>query len=306
MKDTDWEILYELYKNPNMTKVANLLYITQPSLTKRLQHMEEEFQVTIVNRTTKGLEFTKEGEYLAQQAKKYLDFINQTRNVLKELKDTSDGEIVIGASYTFSKYTLSDILLSYSKTHPHTRFTIVNDQSNILFRKMFDDSIDVGFIRGDYDGAVNRTLIAVNSAYLVTREPVDFDEIRDMQFIGYKTNDKSRDILENWWNERFETEMPTGMTVGYVDVAWQVVAKGLGYTLCFLPDNYENEYGLCLTPLVDKNGEPVTRNTWFLYSKNKRMTAVLEEFVGYIEEYCNFKKRDKDEGNRLEDTDSPV
>ena len=213
---------------------------------------------------------------------------------------------MIGASYTFSKYTLSDILLSYSKTHPHTRFTIVNDQSNILFRKMFDDSIDVGFIRGDYDGAVNRTLIAVNSAYLVTREPVDFDEIRDMQFIGYKTNDKSRDILENWWNERFETEMPTGMTVGYVDVAWQVVAKGLGYTLCFLPDNYENEYGLCLTPLVDKNGEPVTRNTWFLYSKNKRMTAVLEEFVGYIEEHCNFKKRDKDEGNRLEDTDSPV
>lgn len=306
MKDTDWEILYELYKNPNMTKVANLLYITQPSLTKRLQHMEEEFQVTIVNRTTKGLEFTKEGEYLAQQAKKYLDFINQTRNVLKELKDTSDGEIVIGASYTFSKYTLSDILLSYSKTHPHTRFTIVNDQSNILFRKMFDDSIDVGFIRGDYDGAVNRTLIAVNSAYLVTREPVDFDEIRDMQFIGYKTNDKSRDILENWWNERFGTEMPTGVTVGYVDVAWQVVAKGLGYTLCFLPDNYENEYGLCLTPLVDKNGEPVTRNTWFLYSKNKRMTAVLEEFVGYIEEHCNFKKRDKDEGNRLEDTDSPV
>lgn len=33
MKDSDWEILYELYKNPNMTKVANLLYITQPSLT---------------------------------------------------------------------------------------------------------------------------------------------------------------------------------------------------------------------------------------------------------------------------------
>lgn len=306
MKDTDWEIIYELYKNPNMTKVANLLYITQPSLTKRLQHMEEEFQVTIVNRTTKGLEFTKEGEYLAQQAKKYLEFINQTRNVLKEIKDTSEGEIVIGASYTFSKYTLSDILLSYSQSHPHTRFSIVNDQSNILFRKMFEESIDVGFVRGDYDGAVNRTLIAVNSAYLVTREPVDFDEIRDMQFIGYKTNDKSREILENWWNERFATEMPTGMTVGYVDVAWQVVAKGLGYTLCFLPDNYENDYGLCLTPLVDKNGKPITRNTWFLYSKNKRMTSVLEEFVRYIEDNCNYKKRAKDEGNRLEDTDSPV
>ena len=51
VKDFDWEILYELHKNPNMTKVANLLYITQPSLTKRLQQMESEFQIAIVNRT---------------------------------------------------------------------------------------------------------------------------------------------------------------------------------------------------------------------------------------------------------------
>ena len=40
MKDSDWEILHELYLNPNLTRVANQLYMTQPSLTKRLQHME--------------------------------------------------------------------------------------------------------------------------------------------------------------------------------------------------------------------------------------------------------------------------
>lgn len=61
MKDFDWELLHELYKNPNLTKVANVLYITQPTLTKRLQHIEAEFDVTIVERTPKGLEFTPEG-----------------------------------------------------------------------------------------------------------------------------------------------------------------------------------------------------------------------------------------------------
>lgn len=306
MKDTDWEILYELHKNPNMTKVANLLYITQPSLTKRIQHMEEEFQVTIVNRTTKGLEFTAEGEFLAEQAKKYMDFMNATRNRLKEIKDSADGEIVIGASYTFSKYTLSDLLLTYRMEHPNIRFSIVNDQSNILFRKMFDESLDVAFIRGDYEGAVNRTLIAVNKAYLVTREPVDLEKLPDMQFISYKTNDRSKEIIEGWWQETFSSELPAGMTVGYVDVAWQVVAKGLGYTLCFLPDNYENEYHLCLTPLTHKDGTFVTRNTWFLYSKNKRMTKVLEDFVTYIEKNCNLKKMVNNERDRLEDTDNPV
>ena len=60
MRDTDWIILDELHKNPNITKVAAKLYITQPTLTKRLQAMEEEFQVRIVNRSTKGVEFTPE------------------------------------------------------------------------------------------------------------------------------------------------------------------------------------------------------------------------------------------------------
>ena len=62
-----------------MTRVANLLYMTQPSLTKRLQHMEAEFQVDIVNRTPKGLEFTPEGEFLATRAAKYLDFLKETK-----------------------------------------------------------------------------------------------------------------------------------------------------------------------------------------------------------------------------------
>ena len=45
MKDSDWEILYRLYKTPNITKVANMLYISQPSLTRRLKGIEEEFNI---------------------------------------------------------------------------------------------------------------------------------------------------------------------------------------------------------------------------------------------------------------------
>lgn len=85
------------------------------------------------------------------------------------------------------------------------------------------------------------------------------------------------------------------MVVGYVDVAWQLIAKGLGYTLCFLPENFENTYQLHLTPLVKKDGTPVTRKTWFIYSKNKRMTGILEEFVHYIEQEVIPASRGKNE-----------
>ena len=283
MKDSDWEILYELYKNPNMTKVANLLYITQPSLTKRLQHMESEFQVTIVNRTPKGLEFTKEGEFLGEQAKQYLEFMKHTRQHLDEMKSHSEGTITIGSSYTYSKYTLSDLLLKYREKHPNIEFNIVNEQSNILFKKMLENSIDVGFIRGDYEGAVNQVLLGKSEAYLVTKEPVDINDLPKMQGIGYKTNDRTKELINGWWINWFGTEPPANMLVGYIDVAWQLIYKGLGYTLCFLPDGFQNEYNLYLTPLNNKDGSSVLRNTWFVYTKNKRITKPLEEFIHYIE-----------------------
>ena len=290
MKDSDWEILYELYKNPNMTKVANLLYMTQPSLTKRLQHMESEFQVTIVNRTPKGLEFTEEGEYLGKQAEKYLDFLKETKDRIKEYQKNSEGIITIGSSYTYSKYTLTDLLVKYRQKHPNVEFNIINEQSNILFRKMLEDAIDVGFIRGDYEGAVNKTLIGKNEAYLVTKDPVSIEDLPGMQRIGYKTNDRTKELLDGWWKDQFRTEAPGSMVVGYIDVSWQLIHKGLGYTICFLPDNFENTYDLCLTPLKYKDGTSVIRNTWFIYSKNKRISKVLEEFIHYIESEITVQK----------------
>lgn len=126
MKDSDWQILYELYKTPNMTKVANLLYISQPSLSKRLQSMEEEFHVEIVKRTTKGLEFTKQGELLAKKAQEYMIFLQQLKKELLEFQEENMKIIVLGASYTYSKFVLTELLYEYTKAHPNVQFELQN------------------------------------------------------------------------------------------------------------------------------------------------------------------------------------
>ena len=111
----DWQILQALYKNPNMTKVANSFYMTQPSLTKRLKQMEE-FGVTIVNRTPKGLSFTPEGRYLADQAERYLVFMKETTETLAAMQKSTEETLVIGSSYTYSKYMLSNFIAVSERT----------------------------------------------------------------------------------------------------------------------------------------------------------------------------------------------
>lgn len=287
MKDSDWEILAALYKNPNITKVANTLFMTQPSLSKRLQHMEEEFGTQIVERLPKGLLLTPEGEYLGKQADRYLAFLRETKNHLESMKNGDGGSINIGSSYTFSKFRMSEILVKYRGTHPEIRFHVVNAKSDALFKMTLEGSLDAAFIRGDYEGNLNKRYVETSYAYLVTKDKVELEELLRMQYLGYSTNAQTLSELNKWWRDWFSMDCPEGMTVGHVDVTWDLIQQGLGYTCCFLPDDFENQYQLHLSPLHLKDGTAVKRNTWFIYSKNKRQPAALREFIAYVEEELN-------------------
>ena len=283
MKDSDWRILSELYKNPNMTRVADLLYTTQPSLTKRLQQIEKEFGVTIVNRKPKGLEFTPEGEYLGRQADIYLRFLDQTRVELKRMKMMGNTVINIGSSYTYSKYELGELMIAYRKVHPEVHFNVITEGSDSLFRRILDGTVDVAFIRGDYEGSVNRILVGRNNAYVVTPNPVLLSDLKNMTRIGYSTNVQTQQQMDDWYTEQFLEPAPANMIVGYIDVAWQLMEKGAGYVCGFVPENYEKRKNLYLTPMCHRDGSPVSRNTWFFYPKSKRLPDIQMDFVRFVE-----------------------
>ena len=290
MKDTDWEILYRLYETPNMTKVADMLYISQPSLTKRVKNMEKEFGVKIINRTSKGVKFTSEGEYLAKKAKEYMEFIKNVKEGLNSYKTELEGTIKVGSPYTYSKFELTDVLFEYSKVNKNVKFEIINDQSNNLFKMVLKNHIELGFICGDFDGDVNKILVKQNKAYIVSKGPINLEKLSQMQRIDYKTNDKSKEILDRWWRKTYGENPPIGMFAGYVEFAWQLVDKGLGYACCFLPDGFEKVYNLCLTPILDDEGNNIIRNTWLVYPKKKQMSTVVKDFVQFVKDNIQIRE----------------
>lgn len=290
IKDSDWEILYKLYETPNMTKVADMLYISQPSLTKRVKNMEKEFGVKIINRTSKGVKFTSEGEYLAKKAKEYMDFIKNVKEGLNSYKTELEGTIKVGSPYTYSKFELTDVLFEYSKVNKNVKFEIINDQSNNLFKMVLKNHIELGFICGDFDGDVNKILVKQNKAYIVSKGPINLEKLSQMQRIDYKTNDKSKEILDRWWRKTYGENPPIGMFAGYVEFAWQLVDKGLGYACCFLPDGFEKVYNLCLTPILDDEGNNIIRNTWLVYPKKKQMSTVVKDFVQFVKDNIQIRE----------------
>ncbi|MGP1589737.1 MAG: LysR substrate-binding domain-containing protein [Oribacterium sp.] len=283
MRDTDWTILYELSKNPNITKVAERCYKTQSAITKRLQSMEQELDTVIVERLPRGLAFTKEGRFLAQQAEKYLRLERETREGLDRLRKKSKETVTVGAAFTYAKYSLDAVLRPFMEAHPDVNFRILNRQSDVLHQLLLEGDIDVGFVRGDYLSGVNHLLLEKTQGYCVTRRPVKLPQLPDMERLGYQTSSKTIEQIAGWWRDRFHTELPENlMNAGYIDFAFRKVSESDAYLLCFLDQNFSNEYHLSTMPLCMQDGSPVQRRTWFIYPRERRKSRIIELLIGYI------------------------
>ncbi len=290
MRDSDWRIIYELHQNPSITKVSGLLYKSQSAITKRIQSMEEELACRIVERTPQGVTFTKEGEFLFQMAEKHLQLENEIQEGLRLLREQNKETIIIGSAYTYTKYSLYDVLNPFTAAHPNISIRVINKQSNQLYEMLMEGKLDVAFIRSDYTANVYHDLIDHTAAYCVTRGPVDLARLPMMERVAYQTNQKTTEKIEEWWKNRFDTELPEPTEdVGYIEFAFRSIAEGNKYLLCFLPDNFVNEYNLTLTPLLTKDGKQISRNSWFIYKKEKNRRAVVDKLIRYIENDVKIK-----------------
>ena len=92
MREEDWRTIIALHEYRNLTKAADSMYVSQPTLTKQLHRIENEFGIRVVERSNRGVSFTPEGEYLAERARLIMDDIMETKRVLAEMSGGAERE----------------------------------------------------------------------------------------------------------------------------------------------------------------------------------------------------------------------
>lgn len=282
MKDTDWRILHELYHYRNITKAASALYITQPALTKRIQIMEQEFGVQIVMRGKYGVIFTSAGEYLAKCAEKQVQFMDEIRHKLDYLQNSQKGTLIVGTSYSFSRFQLPVLLKQYRKLFPEVEIEMACVKSNKLAHMVEVGQVDVAFVRGEYEGEAERMKLSDEIGYVLCREPVDLKRLPELGQIAYDIGTSSQQRIEEWWNLHYDRPARITMTTSFIDSAWQMVREGLGYTICFLSEEMVEGLELWRCPMLDGQGQAVRRATYFLYQDVDGAADYVKGFIQMV------------------------
>ena len=131
MEDRDWLIIKVLNEQKNITKTAQALFISQPYLTTRIRHIEDEFGVKMIYRGSRGVHFTPEGDYLAQRAQDMLLEIRRIKEQVVNMGSEVKGILRVGASNYLSKYKIPRLLGLFKECHPKVEFNVVTTLSRM-------------------------------------------------------------------------------------------------------------------------------------------------------------------------------
>ena len=245
MDTFDWRLLKVLHETHNITKASQSLYLSQPTLTKRLQQIESEFETELFVRHSRGITFTPKGLLLVEKATQILNEYEELKDRLNSFTNSDvTGTLRIAANAPFARGELPFLVSRFHELYPNVQFDIHTDYSERNYYKLCNGELPLGFIRENYSWPHHKLLIKEEKIYIISREPFHLEDLKNMNEIHSRFSLRLFAQLEQWWSSHFDIPLQSFITVEDSSIAVEYVKRGLGFTI--LPDiviyNRKNEF----------------------------------------------------------------
>lgn len=288
MDQKDWKILKLLYEEKNITKTAEKLYVSQPSLSYRLKNLEKEIGTELIFKTKTGIEFTSEGEYLVKYAKDMLQQLQVVKDNINNMSEEISGTLKIGVSSNFAQYVLPNLLKTFSNKFPEVRFNVRTGVSSDVYKMLNDSSVHIGILRRDYQWQSRKYLLNQEPLYIISQNEINVQELPSYKQIDYKTDSSLKEIINRWWTTEFASPASIEMEVDRLDTCKELVKSGLGYSI--VPEIcLKEEENLYKSKVESKDGALIKRDTWIMYNEDYENLVIVKKFIEHMRSWGNIK-----------------
>lgn len=165
----------------SLAEAARRLNVTAPAVTQRLRALEVRIGVTLVDRTSRGLALTDEGELLASEGREIIDAMDDLSERLARRTTQVRGHLRIAAPHGFGRRYVAPIVQDFARRHPAATVTLELSDSPIReMSESWDIVVHIGTLpesdRLVTTLAPNRRLLCAAPVYLTSHPPVEKPE----------------------------------------------------------------------------------------------------------------------------------
>lgn len=275
----------------NITKAADALHITQPTLSRQLTQLEEELDTVLLERGKKKVLLTDEGMLFFQKA---LEIVELTDRAEREFKNRNliGGTVVIGAVESTASLIIPELIGNFVREYPNAAFELYSNYSNDVRERLDKGLIDVGLLMdsGDIE-KYNYVRLPQKDVWGIlarTDDPIAEkseihirDIIKSPLIIPKRMSAKSE--IENWIKD--ESKLNIFATYNLLSNAALLVEKGVGYAVCLSSSLIFR--GSDVTRFLPFTPQKITGSI-FVWKKNYIYSPIVTQFIKMIRE--NFEE----------------
>ncbi|MFE6796181.1 LysR family transcriptional regulator [Paenibacillus chitinolyticus] len=190
----------------HMTEAARSLHVTQSSLSKTIQRLEEDLGVPLFDRTGRRLRLNEFGSRFLRRAERALFELKQGKQEMRDLSGLEHSTLELAVT---TASTLPNILRAFRKKIPdiqfHVQMLATQEMVTLLHRGEVDFCLSSPPIEGEdiecQIVCIDPILVAVPMGHqLAERTSVSLTELRDEWFVGVKRGYGTRDLVDSVCN----------------------------------------------------------------------------------------------------------
>ena len=199
-------------REESITKAAEALHITQPTLSRQLAQMEEEMGVRLFDRGTRKIVLTNEGLLLRRRAEEILELVDKTRREVAAQEEAVEGTVSIGSGDLGAVQILPGIIRSFHEQYPKVDFDLYTATADHIKERMDQGLTDVGLLlepvnmdKYDFIRLEKKeqwVLVMHPDAPLAAKEAVTVEDLKNVPLILPRRLSVQGE-LASWFGEEF-------------------------------------------------------------------------------------------------------
>ena len=270
-----------------INRAAEVLHITQPTLSRQLSQLEEEVGVKLFHRGARKITLTNEGILLRRRAEEILSLVDRTEKELTEQEELVEGRIVIGCGELAAMQILPEIIESFHKQYPLVSYDIFTANADLVKEQMEKGLIDIGILLEPIDmekfdfirmtGKERWVVLMRPDDPLANRDVVSAKDLENLPLIlPRRTNIQNE--LSNWLGESFQSTKVL-FTSNLSTNGAIMVQKGLAYAIVIegsLP--FGDKEKITYRPLYPE----LIANSVLVWKKKQPFTLAAGKFIEHL------------------------
>lgn len=279
-------------REQNISNAAEVLHLTQPTLSRQLRDLEDEMGKTLFIRGNRKITLTEDGILFKKRAEEIIELVQKTESEFSNSPNTISGEIYIGGGETLGMQFVAKILNELHEDYPDVRYNIFSGNGDDVCEKLDSGLLDFGILTEPIDiSKYNYIRLPYYDTWgVLMKKDCDLaklDVIEPKDIINLPLICSRQTLVKNglasWIRADYES-LNIVATYNLIFNAALMVKEGLGYALCFdkLIDTTANE-DLCFRPVANSDHS----NLILAWKKYQVFSKPSEKFLEYVNRKIN-------------------